>query len=199
MHWRIVRCPAGYELKRDPLFPDQDDCVRCTEGFYLLKPVRWFGPKFPNFSLPICHPCPTSATCAGGSDVQAKAGYWKLSWQFLNDFEFIPDAPCSVEDEICMFPNSPGLGLSQWGEEMTCRRLDTSERLYCARPYERTENEDNPRAEIFICPLNACDDNNTCSQNRTGAFSSIAYSSPLPPLSVKASLSLPCLPIILKC
>jgi len=37
---RILSCPLGWEMKRDPLFPDQDDCVQCAEGSYLVSLVR---------------------------------------------------------------------------------------------------------------------------------------------------------------
>jgi hypothetical protein len=170
LRWRILLCPAGYEMRRDPLFPELDECVRCVQGFYTLQPFRWQGI---NTSLQTCHACPNSATCSGGTDVQAKEGFWRLTFEHFHGFEFLPEALCSVEGNVCMFPKGPALPLD-WGEEMRCRRLDQSERLYCARQKagRRVTNtsDDNDRANILICPLRACGARNMCLQNRTGEF-----------------------------
>jgi hypothetical protein len=66
---RLAKCPAGYTMRRDDLFPDQDACTPCDRLTYLLDPVS-------NASI-ACLPCPLGAACPGGSEVSALPGYWR--------------------------------------------------------------------------------------------------------------------------
>jgi hypothetical protein len=104
---RITTCPAGYAMQREPTLPDADDCVRCTENFYSLKPVHWPGP---NAELPSCYACPKEATCPGGNAVEAIAGYWRLQTHFSGSYEYLNAAsdvcqtPEANNETECLFP-----------------------------------------------------------------------------------------------
>ena len=165
MQRRILECPSGYSMRRIEQYPEEDDCVRCIQGFYLLQPVVWMRNET---LLPQCVVCPKSATCAGGTDVQAKEDFWRLCFEYFGRFEFISEAPCAFEGEPCMFPLGVALP-SGWGEQMTCRQLDPSRsHLSCARKRSQQTRDNAARARLLTCQPRSCGASNVCLQNRTG-------------------------------
>ena len=136
-HWRIALCPPGFAMKRDPLSPDNDDCIRCTQGFYRLKPTRWKGP---NVSLPPCYACPKGARCPGGDIVEAFPGYWRLQTKLSGGYEYLDSASdvCQVEGAEegteCLFPSGI-IATKTWSDNpMRCTLLpQVSSGLVCAR------------------------------------------------------------------
>ena len=61
---RILSCPLGWELRRVPDDPDQDDCVQCPAGSYLARQIRWEGSTE---DLGKCLPCPAGLRCVAGT------------------------------------------------------------------------------------------------------------------------------------
>jgi len=185
VHKRILSCPAGFKMQRDPLFPQLDNCEKCSQNFYLLKPVDWQGP---NTTLPSCSACPKGATCAGGNIVEASAGFWRFQTQLLGGYEYLHAASdmCQEAQEgvECLFPVGFHV-LQKWSDApMHCTRLpEVSTGLVCARPSNNTLQRrtafangrafqdptlDVGIARIYRCMPGACDSNNSCGQNRTG-------------------------------
>jgi hypothetical protein len=187
--WRLVLCPAGYELTREPSLPETDDCVQCPEGKYRLKPTRWH--EGPNVSLASCYACPTGATCPGGDIVAAADGYWQLRTQSSGGYEYLESASdvCQTEGAkegtVCLFPAGVNL-LKAWADRpMRCTRLpQVSNGPVCAREVS-TQLTDRPltastedcsteegqscgSARVYRCPERACSAGNACLQNRTG-------------------------------
>jgi hypothetical protein len=135
---RILSCPPGYTMNREPSSPEQDDCQRCGQNFYRLKPTRW--QEGPNVSLPPCYACPKGAKCPGGDVVEADGGYWQLRTQSSGGYEYLDSASdvCQAEGAkegtVCLFP--AGLNLMKtWADRpMWCTRLpQVSTGLVCAR------------------------------------------------------------------
>jgi len=184
---RILSCPAGFMMKREPLFPQQDDCVLCPEGTYRLTPVVWQDVN--NGSLPDCHSCPTGAVCPGGNVVEAKANFWRLQTLVWGSYEYL-DAASDVcvdatESTECLFP-AKNHWVKVWSDApMHCTWLaEVSPNLVCARPafntaLQRHTGFANRRApndstlnggivRVYPCLLGACGSNNSCMQKRTG-------------------------------
>jgi len=148
-----MRAHAGYELRREQASPDQDDCLRCTQGFYRLKPVKWQGP---DATLPPCFQCPKGATCPGGNSVEAEEGFWRLQTEISRvedrDFEYLTTASdvCEAADAQegieCLFPAGSHL-LKAWNDEpMFCTHLpEVSDSLVCARLAPFTSNSSSLR------------------------------------------------------
>jgi hypothetical protein len=140
-----MRAHAGYELRREQAFPDQDDCSRCTQGLYRLKPVMWQGPDaaLPHEQFP-CFACPTGAKCPGGNTVEAEEDFWRLQTEIARvedrDYEYLTTASdvCETADARegieCLFPAGTHL-MKVWDDEpMFCTRLpEVSDSLVCAR------------------------------------------------------------------
>ena len=164
--YRVIDCPSGFQISYAGDLPADDSCIKCERNTYRLNRA--------NRNSSACSSCPSFATCGGGSDVQAKANFWRLSFHYLGEFEVILEADCSTKDATCMFPR--GLG-KNWGEPMTCLPLGESEQLYCARRTSAGEggvrrvigNSDASIPLLFACPkLEICGAGNTCLDNRTG-------------------------------
>ena len=186
---RILSCPAGFTMLRDPLSPEQDDCLLCPEGKYRLTPVVWQDAN--SNSLPECHACPRGAACPGGNVVEAMANFWRLQTIFSGGHEYLDAASdvCQAVDATdttqCLFPEGI-IWLRDWSDDapMHCTRIpEISTALVCARPSSttlqsrtgvtnrRASNDSTPdvgTARVYPCVLRACGYNNGCKQNRTG-------------------------------
>jgi hypothetical protein len=94
--YRLQQCPPGYEFHRDDVSPDQDQCIICPSGKYLLESST--------SNKEQCIRCPvgntsiflrysaiksilyifsqtkinhiTGGICDGGDSIRAKPGYW---------------------------------------------------------------------------------------------------------------------------
>jgi hypothetical protein len=204
---RLVQCPAGYALARDlrEAVAIGDECRPCPKSTYRLIPSTLADLNSSTAdptNQPQCKPCDQKATCQGSDNVEAIPGYWRLNptpWgtdEMDNAFEYIPDFPCQVDREICLFPEglfvrsgwSDNAGL---GGTMRCMRLPGGgDQLFCARATaqratRRQQDADSNATNatttvgnamsgvydsvyLFRCPVGACDSNNRCLQNRTG-------------------------------
>ena len=180
---------TGYEIKRDQLYPDQDDCAVCPQGSYRLIPstLADLRASQTNPSNLQCTQCDPKATCRGSDVVEAKDGYWRfipMPWstaEMDNAFEYLSDVACNFEGEVCLFPEG-SFARSGWSQAtMRCMRLPGGgKELFCARATAQTATRREQDAEFnattaatskawaFRCPVGACDNNNTCLQNRTG-------------------------------
>ncbi len=70
---RLSMCPPGYMLFKDDVYPDLDECQKCSSEKYSLLPT-----KTPvNSGNVTCRLCPFGADCPGGMEVTAKSGYWR--------------------------------------------------------------------------------------------------------------------------
>ncbi len=187
--WRIARCPPGYELHRDPSLPETDDCVKCSQGFYRLKPAFWQGP---NVSLPTCYTCPKGSICPGGDIVKAQDGHWQLRTQSSGGYEYLDSASdvCQAEGAqegtVCLFPAGLYVLRSWTDSPMRCTLLPQVSTAYvCARDLSisdrRLESSNTTTdacsaengvtcgsARVYPCDEGACSEDNTCLQNRTG-------------------------------
>jgi hypothetical protein len=67
--YRLISCPPGFTLQRSDVSLTSDKCVQCPVESYSLVIVTSPAVK--------CRPCPTGASCPGGSVVEAIAGYWQ--------------------------------------------------------------------------------------------------------------------------
>ena len=56
---RVYQCPAGYTIKRNDLYPTDDNCLECGVNEYLLSPIT-----IENKSI-VCEKCPVSGICPG--------------------------------------------------------------------------------------------------------------------------------------
>jgi len=175
--YRILECPSGYITRYDADIPEDDNCVKCGVGFYRLDRAGRNGTE--------CLKCDESASCNGGNDVMARAGYWRMNFTYLESesdvIEVFSEAECREEGSVCMFPeNSPRR--SDWGKPMRCISID--KKLHCGRRKGRIERRSGARrsngtadhlygskAQIFRCPRDrgqACGAANECLNNRTG-------------------------------
>ena len=77
--YRVVECPAGYHTSYNSEIPGDDACIRCIEGKYRLSRAGRNASE--------CRECEPSADCRGGTDIQAKAGYWRLQFLYVGDYE----------------------------------------------------------------------------------------------------------------
>ena len=171
LRFRVLDCPAGFRISYAVDLPADDNCIKCEGNTYRLNRA--------NRNSSACIDCPNSATCGGGSDVQAKANFWRLSFHYVGDFEVILEADCSTEGATCMFPRGFG---EDWGDAMTCLPLDASEKLYCARRMSSDEGSEGSARRvigdssqdagvplILACPqLKVCGASNECLGNSTG-------------------------------
>jgi hypothetical protein len=191
---RLVQCPAGYALAREEAIAINDACSSCPEGKYRLLPstLADLRASQTNLSNPQCISCDKRATCRGSDNIEAIPGYWRLSlrpWatdEMDDAFEYLLDVACNVSGEICLFPEG-SFARSGWNEgagvkgTMRCMRLPGGgDQLFCARATAQTATRRKQDADsnattaltstawVFRCPVGACDNNNTCLQNRTG-------------------------------
>ena len=175
LYRRIVWCPSGFELIRDEVMPELDDCRQCHKDTYLLDPIRWQGQ---NVSATNCFPCEMGANCAGGNSIEATPSHWKMTFVYSDGHEYLQEAACGNKEEgtVCMFPEGSFLVGGNWGDPMRCTKLSDDLGLVCARkfnPSQRRNNitvtmQTNSKARILRCPPGSCDKNNMCLQNRTG-------------------------------
>ena len=84
-HVRLQSCPKGYILVRNEDRPETDECVLCPRGKYSTQPSFYPREGTPgaryvtdsSLALSFCIECNwIKSTCAGGSDVTPKAGFW---------------------------------------------------------------------------------------------------------------------------
>ena len=78
-------------MSRDDRYPLEDQCLKCEAGTYLLDQS--------NFS--DCLACAVGATCSGGSDVAANAGFWKEpdNWTFSQFINASEDSAAETQGE----------------------------------------------------------------------------------------------------
>jgi Ca2+-binding EF-hand superfamily protein len=182
---RVLECPPGYAILYDEALPVNDDCQPCERGTYRLEPC------WRNSSVPHCILCDPRATCPGRDVVEAVAGYWRvqlLRWGTTH--EYLPEASLACAGragQACLFPREGLYWLDGWQERsMTCMPLPGGgDELFCARPIlverdassrrqlqkalnSNASNSSTAKAMVVKCPIGACDNNNTCRQNRTG-------------------------------
>ncbi len=105
---RVYECPAGYTLSRDDVYPDQDRCIVCTNGFYSLTPAT--------SNQTVCKPCPIGGDCPGGNIVNAKEGFWRRMMGHEYDSKNTPtnvasDVKNTSFDVAHVFRCPPGLNL----------------------------------------------------------------------------------------
>jgi DNA-binding beta-propeller fold protein YncE len=70
---RLSVCPPGFMLFKDDLYPDLDECQKCSSGKYSLLPTKYSI----NSGNASCLSCPFGAECPGGNEVSAKIGFWR--------------------------------------------------------------------------------------------------------------------------
>lgn len=165
---------------RDEDTPEFDDCLPCKSNTYALAPVRWLGE---NITDSGCLPCEKGAICLGGNKIEALAGHWRMRFDYVDSYEYLPDVECSLEGSVCLYPGGTILISSDWGEVMHC--TSTSIGKVCARNVTRRvgtwrssslTSEITIRANILRCPSKSCGPNNVCLNNRTGPL--CGYCSP---------------------
>ena len=101
---RVISCPPGYVILRDPDRPEDDACVACPPRFYSTEQANFSSDagalvvrkEVEATSLPwCCLPCPKGSDCTGGAHVEPKANYWRGSpmWCLVHLFSLKSSLP----------------------------------------------------------------------------------------------------------